>query len=292
MRVSLTRRPGRAAITLVGAVALTIGGLAMVPEAAGAADGLSTKPNVLLVHGAFADGSSWSNVIARLQRDGYHVTASQTPNTSFADDVAVVQRDLRVLHGPTLIAAHSYGGAVISQAAEGAANVVGLVYLAAFAPDTGETLNYINNTLAPLLPSQADAVPIDLPNVGANNAPFLMIRENRFRDDFCADCSRVEAAILAAAQTPLNASATTAPLQGTPAWKQVPSWYQISAEDRLINPAAQKIMAGRLDPTGSHTLTLESSHASLVSHAGQVAQFIERAATNCSPTASPCHRKQ
>jgi pimeloyl-ACP methyl ester carboxylesterase len=235
------------------------------------------KPNILLVHGVWADGSSWSGVIQRLQTDGYNVVASQIPLTSFADDVAVVQRDLRVLAGPTLVVGHSYGGQVITQATENMPNVVGVVYIAALAPDTGESV-VDQSKLAPALPSEQDAIPIDLPHTGENGAPFIILKRDRFRADFCQDCSAAQAGVMAATETPFNASDFAAPLTGTPAWKQVPAWYQISTADRIINPVLEAILAKRMDPTGHHTIRIASSHASMVTHPQQVASFIERAA--------------
>jgi pimeloyl-ACP methyl ester carboxylesterase len=262
-------------------VAISVAGILVAPSGASyvlaASKDARPKPNILLVHGAFADGSSWDRVVHRLVDDGYNVVSSQIPLTSFGDDVAAVQRDLRVLGGPTLIVAHSYGGAVITQAAQDAPNVVGLVYIAAVAPNIGEAAS-IFNQLAPPLPSQADFVPIDQPHVGQNNAPFVVIRRDKFGGDFCQDCRDTERELLTATETPTNASAFGTPLAGTPAWKQFTTWYQISTQDRIINPDAQRIMARRVDPTGVHTITLRSSHASLVSHAEQVAEFIERAA--------------
>jgi pimeloyl-ACP methyl ester carboxylesterase len=234
------------------------------------------KPNILLVHGAFADGSSWKGVIERLRGDGYNAIASQIPLTSFADDVAAVQRDLRVLAGPTVVVGHSYGGAVITQAAAGASDVKAVVYIAATAPDRGESAGVFNQ-LAPPLPSVSDFTPIDLPNVGQNGAPFVIIARDKFRYDFCQDCAAREASVLAATEVPTNGSSFAVPISGVPAWRQVPAWYQISTRDRLINPAAQTRMAQRMDPDGSHTIRLASSHASLISHAEQVARFIERA---------------
>ena len=182
-----------------------------------------------------------------------------------------------MLHGPTLVVGHSYAGAVMSQATRGASNVVGLVFIAAVAPDTGEPAAVFNH-LAPPLRSQADFVLIDLPHVGENNAPFLLIRRDKFAQDFCQDCSTTEARLLTAAETPTNASDSGTPITGTPAWKQFRSWYQISSQDHIINPAAQKIMAKRVDPTGAHTIMLKSSHASPLSHPKQIAAFIGRAA--------------
>lgn len=273
----LSKMPRRHLLALIAsAVSATIAlsgaaAQASAPQRAGA-----SKPNVLLVHGAFADGSSWNRVMERLQGDGYNVVASQIPLTSFADDVAAVQRDLRVLGGPTVVVGHSYGGAVITQAAAGAPNTRAVVYIAATAPDTGEAAG-VFNSLAPPLPSAGDFTPIDLPNVGQNNAPFVIVARDKFADDFCQDCGRKEATLLAASEVPTNASSFAVPISGVPAWRQVPAWYQISTRDRLINPAAQELMARRMDPGGTRTIRLASSHASLLSHADQVARFIERA---------------
>jgi hypothetical protein len=144
-------------------------------------------------------------------------------------------------------------------------------------PDTGETAAAFLD-LAPPLPSVNDLVPIDLPNVGQNGAPFVVIDPTKFAEDFCQDCSPPEARLLTATEAPINASAFGVPLAGTPAWKQVRSWYQISSEDRIINPAAERIMAARVDPSGERTITLRSGHASLITHAPEVADLIERAA--------------
>jgi pimeloyl-ACP methyl ester carboxylesterase len=235
------------------------------------------KPNVLLVHSAFSDGSIWNKVTRSLLDDGYNVVASQIPLTSFGDDVAAVQRDLRVLDGPTLVVGHSSAGAVITQAAQDAPNVTGLVFIAAVAPEAGET-GGVFNQLAPPLPSLADFVPIDPGHTGENGAPFLLFARDRLEPDGCQDCGATEARLLAATETPTNASEFSTPITGVPAWKQFPSWYQISSEDRIINPDAERIMARRVDPTGARTIELRSSHLSLVSHAGKVAAFIERAA--------------
>lgn len=235
------------------------------------------KPNVLLVHGAFSDASVWRDVTSRLQHDGYPVVSSQIPLTSLADDVAAVQRDLRTLSGPTLVVAHSYAGVVITQALEGLPNVVGAVYLAAIAPDTGED-GLVFTRLAPPLPGDADIVPIDLPNVGQNGAPYLILDRTRFASDFCQDCSPGVGAVLASAEIPLNASAVSTPITGTPAWRQLPAWYQISTDDHIINPAAQQVMARRMDPSGQHTITLGTGHAAMLTRVEAVTAFIERAA--------------
>jgi pimeloyl-ACP methyl ester carboxylesterase len=269
--------PGRRSAVIVLASAALVVALGVLSQLSSARRWSHPKPNVLLVHGAFVDGSSWNRVTRRLLHDGYNVVASQIPLTSFADDVAAVQRDLRVLHGPTVVVGHSYGGAVITQAAQGAPNVASLVYVAATAPDTGEAAGVFNQ-LAPPLPSSADFVPIDLPHVGRDNAPFVVIARDRFGQDFCQDCPAGEARLLTATEAPTDAAAFGTPIIGTPAWKQFPAWYQVSSRDRIVNPEAQRIMARRMDPTGERTITLASSHASPVSHAEQVAAFIERAA--------------
>jgi pimeloyl-ACP methyl ester carboxylesterase len=269
--------PNTSHLKIAAATAALVTGIAAAPEAGAARYAAPAKPSILLVHGAFADGSSWSGVTRRLQADGYRVVASQIPLTSFTDDVATVQRDLRVLHGRTLVVGHSYGGAVITQAAQGASNVTGVVYIAAGAPDTGEAPADFNKLAAPL-PSGNDFVPIDSPNVGQNGAPFVVLRRDRFRHDFCQDCSPALARRLAAEEMPINASAFGAQLAGAPAWRQFPAWYQISTRDRIINPAAQAVMARRMDPSGRHTIRLRSSHGSPVSHAASVTAFIEKAA--------------
>jgi pimeloyl-ACP methyl ester carboxylesterase len=265
-------------VAAAATLALTSGATAVahgLPRSAHAAAG--PKPNILLVHGAFSDGGVWSKVIRRLTRDGYHVIASQIPLTSFADDVAAVQRDLRTLDGPTVVVAHSYGGAVITQAVEDQPDVVGVVYLAAIAPDTGE-IPLVINDLAPPLPSGADIVPIDLPNLGENGAPYVIVKRDRFADDFCQDCPPADGAVLAAEEIPINASAFGTPITGTPAWREFPAWYQISSRDHLINPDAERAMAQRMDPSGQHTITLRTGHAAMLTKSQAVTRFIERAA--------------
>ena len=256
----------RIAIAVAIAACAAVGGGARVD-----ASDAGTKPHILLVHGAFADGSSWNAVTRRLIADGYDVVASQVPLTSFADDVAAVKRDLHALGGPTIVVGNSYSGAVITQAAENEPDVTGLVYIAAIAPDSGETVSDFAQ-LAPPTQGLADLEPVD-------GGPFVVINRDRFADDFCADCSATEKRLLTATEAPVNGASFGATITGTPAWRQVRAWYQISSEDRIIDSAAQSVMAQRVDPTGARTITLRSSHASLISHSQQVAAFIERAAS-------------
>jgi pimeloyl-ACP methyl ester carboxylesterase len=230
------------------------------------------RPNILLVHGAFSDGSIWGLVIETLQDKGFNVVASQIPLTSLADDVGTVKRDLAAFHGPTVVVGHSYGGVVITQAAWKARNVASLVYIAAFAPDTGETIDSIK-TQYPPLPSMQYFVPVD-PNV---TPPFLILQRDHFHQFVCQDIDPKKAKALAAAEVPISATVITAPIQGPPGWRKFPTWYQISSNDRMIQPAAQKMMANRAAPS-DHIISIEASHASMLSHPKELAKFIEQAA--------------
>lgn len=231
------------------------------------------RSNILLVHGAFSDGSIWGQVIETLQHKGFNVVASQIPLTSLADDVRTVKRDLAALHGPTVVVGHSYGGAVITQAASsGVTNVSSLVYVAAFAPDTGETIDSIR-TQYPPLPSAQYFVPVD----SSENPPFLILQRDHFHEFACQDVELRKAKVLAAAEGPISATVLTAPIQGLPGWRQFPTWYQISSDDRMIQPAAQKMMANRAAPP-DHIISIKASHASMLSHPKELARFIEQAA--------------
>jgi pimeloyl-ACP methyl ester carboxylesterase len=230
------------------------------------------RSNILMVHGAFSDGSIWGQVIETLQHKGLNVIANQIPLTSLADDVRTVKRDLVALHGPTVVVGHSYGGTVITQATSGAPNVAGLVYVAAFAPDTGETIDSIR-TQYPPLPSAQYFVPVD-PN---ENPPFLILQRDHFHQFICQDVEPRKARVLAAAEGPISATVLTAPIQGLPGWRQFPTWYQISSDDRMIQPAAQKMMANRAAPP-DHIISIKASHAPMLSHPKELAKFIEQAA--------------
>jgi pimeloyl-ACP methyl ester carboxylesterase len=228
--------------------------------------------NILLVHGAFADGSVWGQVIETLQYKGFNVVASQMPLTSFIDDVRTVKRDLVGLHGPSVVVGHSYGGTVITQATSGAPNVSGLVYVAAFAPDRGETIDSIRMQYPPL-PSAQYFIPVD----PSENPPFLVLQRDHFHQFFCQDVEPRRAQALAAAEGPTSATVFTASIQGPPAWRQLPAWYQISSDDRMIQPAAQEMMANRAAPP-DHIISIKASHAAMLSHAEELAKFIEQAA--------------
>jgi pimeloyl-ACP methyl ester carboxylesterase len=220
---------------------------------------------IVLAHGAWADGSNWSKVIPILKKEGYSVVATQHPLTSLADDAEVVRRVVELQEGPTLLVGHSYGGAVITEAASKCPNAVGLVYIAAFAPDAGEGLGSLLGRTEPT--SGAAAIRPD-------KYGFLWIGKEKFGESFSQDCEEVDTLIMAVAQKPISGKcfedkATSA------AWKKLPSWYQISEDDRMIPPATQHFMARRMN---AKIISLSSSHASLVSHYKEVAAFILEAA--------------
>jgi len=218
--------------------------------------------NVVLVHGAFADGSGWRRVADILGKDGYTVTVVQEPLTSLADDVAATKRVLDQQQGPTLLVGHSYGGVVITEAGN-APNVVGLVYIAAFIPDQGES--------AVALLSQAPPANNDM---RATKDDFLYIDPAAFPADFAADLPPAEANFMAHSQAMLAKAAGGAPVT-TAAWHQKKSWALIATRDHNINPDLERTMAKR---AGSETIEVPASHAVYVSKPEDVARLIERAA--------------
>ena len=224
----------------------------------------SARPTIVLVHGAFADGSSWSKIIPMLLHDGYNVIAVQNPLTSLAADVETTKRVIDAQTGPVVVVGHSYGGAVITGAAAGNPNVKALVYLAAFAPDSGEAVGaYGDKYPAPL----GAALKPDA-------AGFLYIDRAQFNALFCADVPAAEASVMAVTQKPLNSSVFGATLDRV-AWKTVPSWYLVSQDDKAINPDLERFYAKRM---GAKTTELKSSHVSFLSHPAEVVRLIEQAA--------------
>jgi len=220
--------------------------------------------DVLLVHGAWADGSSWSDVIVRLQRDGYTVRAVQLPLQSLAGDAAVVRAEIDRIGRPVVVAGHSYGGAVIGEAAAGAPNVVGLVYAAAYALHDGESLGALNARFA--------ATPI-LQALVFDAQGSATIEPEAFARLFAPDLPGRQARVLAAVQKPISGAIFGTPA-GHPAWREVPSWYQVSRDDQVINPELQRFVAARM---GARVVELASSHASLLSHPRAIAELIEQA---------------
>jgi pimeloyl-ACP methyl ester carboxylesterase len=218
--------------------------------------------NVVIVHGAFADGSGWRDVFDILVKDGYAVSVAQVPLTSLADDVAATKRALDLQQGSSLLVGHSYGGVVITEAGN-APNVAGLVYIAAFIPDVGES--------AVGLLSQAPAANEDL---RATKDDFLYIEPAAFPADFAADVPPAQANFMAHSQPMLAKAAGGAPVTAA-AWRQKKSWALVAARDHNINPDLQRSMAKR---AGSETIEVAGSHAVYLSKPNEVARLIERAA--------------
>lgn len=219
--------------------------------------------SIILVHGAFADGSSWGNVIALLEKAGYKVTAVQNPLTSYADDVATTRRVIDAQPGPVVVVGHSYGGAVITGAARGASNVKALVYIAAFAPDNGENLQ----SLLQQYPSKIGGALVP------DAAGYLYIDRNKFKEVFAADVSDAVRSVMNAAQKPINSQIFGQGYEN-PAWKEFPTWYLLATEDQAINPNLQRLFAERM---GATIREVGSSHVPFASKPENVVSIIEEA---------------
>ena len=226
---------------------------------------MNTLPNIVLVHGAWADGSSWSAVIERLQADGYTVTAPQFPLTTLADNVARLREALDLQNGPTIVAGHSYGGQIMTALGTNAPNVVGLVYIAAFGLDEGESIG--------ALLSQGPVTPA-LAHLSIDKQGFAWLSEDDFVNHFAADVDPVKAKVMYAVQQALAASAL-GDVMGLPAWKSLPTWYLVAADDQAIPPDAERQFARRM---GATTVEVPSSHVAMVSHPDDVVKLIETAA--------------
>jgi pimeloyl-ACP methyl ester carboxylesterase len=223
------------------------------------------RPNIVLVHGAWADGSSWSSVIERLQTNGFQVRAPQFPLSSLADDVARLRQVLAFQDGPTVVVGHSYGGQIMTALGDDAHNVVALVYVAAFGLDEGESLG--------LLLSQGPVTPA-LAHLFTDARGFGWLSEEDFVEHFAADVDSTRAHVMYAVQQPLASSAFT-DVMGVPAWKSLPSWYLVAQNDEALPPDAERQFADRM---GATTTEISSSHVAMVSHATEVAQLIATAA--------------
>ena len=233
---------------------------------------MSTRPNIILVHGAWADGSSWSAVIEDLQAKGYKVTAPQFPLTSLADDVARLRQVLALQDGPTILVGHSYGGQIITALGTDAPDVVGLGYIAAFGLDEGESLGALLSQ-GPTPPALAHQV--------VDKRGFVWLPEDDFVNYFAADVGPVKARVMYAVQQPLAATGFNE-VMGVPAWKSLPSWYLITTDDQALPPAAQRLFAKRM---GATVIEVPSSHLPFVSHPRDVVKLIETAAEAISGTA-------
>jgi pimeloyl-ACP methyl ester carboxylesterase len=231
------------------------------------------KPTIMLVHGAWADASSWNHVTRRLQHEGYTVIAPSNPLRGMTSDSAYMASVLAAVSGPIVLVAHSYGGAVITNAATGNSNVKALVYVAAFIPDAGETavdlLKFPGSQI--VLPPSPDATVTARPFPGGLD---LYVNADPFRKIFAADLPAEKTALMAAGQRPLAAAAFT-DASGTPAWKTIPSWSHVANQDNTIGTANTRFMAKRAAP--SRTVEIDASHAVLVSHPEAVVELIHKA---------------
>ena len=227
------------------------------------------SPTVVLVHGAFADGSSWNGVIERLQTQGVKVTAPANPLRGTSSDSAYIASVLDQIPGPVVAVGHSYGGAVITNAASLAQNVVGLVYVAAFATEEGEKLGEAEGTSKDSVLSSA-LVPLQYPSPGGEPGVEFAIHPERFRDAFAADLPEEETAVMAATQQPIVESAFSEP-GGPPAWKQLPSWAVVATGDKAAGSDVVRSMAER---AGARTTEVEGSHVIMISQPQAVADVI------------------
>jgi len=220
--------------------------------------------SVVLVHGGFVDGSGWDGVYRILRKDGYPVSVVQNPTISLADDVAATKRSIAAQSGPVILVGHSYGGVVITEAGNDP-KVAGLVYIAAFAPDKGESVS----TLIKNPPPGAPVPPILPPQDG-----FLFLDKAKFPASFAADVDAEKAAFMADAQVPWGVDALSGTIK-EPAWKTKPSWYLVTTDDKMIPPPAQRLMSKR---AGSTVVEVAGSHSIYVSQPSAVAALIEKAA--------------
>jgi pimeloyl-ACP methyl ester carboxylesterase len=264
-----------AALTAAGALAPASAQAETTPSTPTAASATrKAKPTIVLVHGAFADASGFGDVIARLQREGYTVYAPPNPLRGLLSDSASLATFLGTIKGPIILGGHSYGGAVITNAATGNPNVKALVYISAYALAEHETAvqaNALGGGPAPLLLQHLVLRPY--PQAPDGDAD-VSIDPAFFREVFAADLPRREAAVMAAAQRPVTYF-SLATESGPPAWKTIPSYYVVATHDNAIPPAAERAMARR---AGAHTIELDSSHVAMTSHPHVVANLIRTAA--------------
>ena len=226
---------------------------------------MADQPNIVLVHGAWADGSSWSAAIERLHAAGFHVTAPQFSLTKLADDVGRLRHVLARQDGPTVAVGHSYGGQIITALGEDAPNVVGLVYIAGFGLDEGESIGALLGQ-GPPTPAIAH---LDIDEQG-----FAWMPEDDFVNYFAADVDPEKAMIMHAVQQPLHASSLDE-VMGPPAWRSIPSWFLVADGDQAIPPDAQRQFSARM---GANTTEVSTNHVAMVSHPDDVVTMIETAA--------------
>jgi len=262
MTVSQISRGLALALSLV-AVSGANGQTAAAAKSKPATVSLASKPTIVLVHGAFADGSSWQALIPLLLGDGYNVIAVQNPLSSLAADIATTKRVIDAQKGPVVVVGHSYGGIVISGAASGNPNVKALVYLAAFAPEA-------NEPVGPLTEKYPTALGKAL---RPDAAGYLYIACDQVHDVFAADLPKAAAAVVCATQKPVHNSVFGATID-SPAWKTIPSWYLVSRNDHALNPDLERFYAKRMK---AKTSEIDASHVAFISHPKFVAHLIEQA---------------
>jgi pimeloyl-ACP methyl ester carboxylesterase len=234
---------------------------------------MSDRPNIVLVHGAWADGCCWSGVIERLHARGFQVRAPQFPLSSLADDVARLRQVLDFQDGPTIVVGHSYGGQIMTALGDDAPKVVGLVYIAAFGLDEGESLGALLSD-GPPTPALA--------HMFTDSRGFGWLSEDDFVDHFAADVDPIWARMMYAVQQPL-ALAAFETVMGVPAWKSLQSWYLVAQNDEAIPPDVERQFAQRM---GATTVELPSSHVAMVSHPAEVAELVESAAASVGAVAA------
>jgi pimeloyl-ACP methyl ester carboxylesterase len=237
----------------------------------------TAKPTVVLVHGAWADASGWSGVVKRLQDDGYPVAAIPNELRSLSGDAADVRAYLETIPGPIVLVGHSYGGAVITDAATGLPNVKALVYIDAFAPDEGQSvtpLAGLDSALAVAATDPGAVFTLVPPSMPLTPATDLYLKPSTFLTSFANGVPARDARILAATQRPATVAALNEP-SGVPAWRTIPSWFLIGTQDRIIPPAAERAMA---EHAGSTISTFNAGHLGLVSDPAAVTRVVERAA--------------
>ena len=275
VRRTIASRPKRLAAlaaVAVGLLALLVGS----PASGSVANttGPMTKPTIVLVHGGWADSSGWNDEITRLLQAGYPVIAPANPLRGLSSDAAYLRSVLQTIEGPIVLVGHSYGGAVITNAAVGVPNVKSLVYIAAFAPDAGESLAQLvtKNPGTHITPDALLERPYPLPD--GTTGTDLYIKEAVFRDAFAGDLPVRTTRLMQATQRPFSVTAFTEP-SGTPAWKTIPSWYLVATEDHAIPPATQRFMAER-----AHAFTTEvaASHVPMMSRPEETTKLILKAA--------------
>jgi pimeloyl-ACP methyl ester carboxylesterase len=232
----------------------------MQPRVQGMATNAATSMNIVLVHGFWADGSSWSKVIPILKNAGHKVIAVQLPLHSLADDIATVKRAIDLIGGPVILVGHSYGGIVITNAGYNNPNVTGLVYIAAFAPNEGQSLGDFFDI---------SKLPKDF--LKTDSGGFAYINPNLFHDMFAQDVDLAQADIMATTQKPPSLSSILPEKSGPPAWKQLPTWYEVSGNDRMIPPDAERMFAKQINAT---TISVNASHVAFISHPDQIAGLI------------------